>query len=56
MKLTFEIDEALLNRVGDIFESFPKPKIINFALKKIDRKALLAGVIREGFGVTQTVY
>ena len=52
MKLTLNIDEALLDRVVEITGASTKTEAINFALREIDRKARLVSVLRAGLGAT----
>lgn len=52
MKLTLNIDEALLDRVVEITGASTKTEAINFALREIDRKARLVNVLREGLGAS----
>jgi Arc/MetJ family transcription regulator len=52
MKLTINIDDALLDRVVAITGASTKTEAITFALREIDRKARLVEVLREGLGAS----
>ena len=52
MKLTVNLDEALLERVVKITGASTKTEAIHVALREIDRKARLIEVLREGDGAT----
>lgn len=52
MKMTFNIDEDLLERVMDITESATKTDAIHYALREVDRRARLIEVLKEGSGMT----
>lgn len=52
MKLTINVDEALLDRVVEITEASSKTEAITMALREIDRRARLVGVLREGLGAS----
>jgi Arc/MetJ family transcription regulator len=52
MKLTINLDDALLNRVVEITGASTKTEAITIALREIDRKARLISVLREGVGAS----
>ncbi|MCB1229194.1 MAG: type II toxin-antitoxin system VapB family antitoxin [Verrucomicrobiae bacterium] len=52
MKLTINVDEALLDRVVEITEAASKTEAITIALREIDRRARLVDVLREGLGAS----
>ena len=52
MKLTINLDEALLDRVVEITEATTKTEAITIALREVDRRARLVEVLREGTGAT----
>lgn len=52
MRLTLNIDGALLDRVVDATGSKTKTDAITFALKEVDRRARLAGILRQGTGAS----
>ena len=52
MKITLNIDEALLDRVVEITGSATKTEAIHYALREIDRKSRLIKVLREGLGAS----
>ncbi|MEM7600835.1 MAG: type II toxin-antitoxin system VapB family antitoxin [Verrucomicrobiota bacterium] len=52
MKLTINVDEALLDRVVEITEAATKTEAITIALREVDRRARLVEVLREGTGAS----
>jgi len=52
MKLTINIDDALLDRVVAITGASTKTEAITTALREVDRKARLVEVLREGLGAS----
>ncbi len=52
MKLTINLDNALLDRVVAITGAATKTEAITTALREIDRKARLIEVLREGLGAS----
>ncbi|MCC5848243.1 MAG: type II toxin-antitoxin system VapB family antitoxin [Verrucomicrobia bacterium] len=52
MRLTLNLDGALLDRVVDATGSKTKTAAITFALKEVDRRARLAGILRQGTGAS----
>ena len=52
MKMTINVDEALLARVVAITESATKTEAIHYALREVDRRARLVEVLREGLGAS----
>ena len=50
MKLTINLDDALMERVMKITGATTKTEAIHFALREVDRKARLIDVLREGLG------
>ncbi len=52
MKLTINVDEALLDRVVEITEATNKTEAIHIALREVDRRARLVEVLREGLGAS----
>jgi Arc/MetJ family transcription regulator len=54
MKLTINLDDALLDRVVAITGASTKTEAITMALREIDRKARLISVLREGLGASST--
>ena len=54
MKLTINLDDALLDRVVAITGASTKTEAITMALREIDRKARLIEVLKGGLGATTT--
>ncbi len=52
MKITINMDEALLDRVVAITEATTKTEAIHIALREVDRRARLVTVLREGLGAS----
>jgi|GEM_PF-786582 len=52
MKLTINLDDALLDRVVAITGASTKTEAITMALREVDRKARLIEVLREGLGAS----
>lgn len=52
MKITINMDEALLDRVVAITEAATKTEAIHIALREVDRRARLVTVLREGLGAS----
>ncbi len=52
MKMTINVDEALLDRVVEITGASTKTEAITIALREVDRRARLVEVLREGTGAT----
>lgn len=52
MKLTINVDDALLDRVVEITEASSKTEAIAIALREVDRRARLVSVLREGLGAS----
>lgn len=52
MKLTINVDEALLDRVVEITGASNKTDAITFALREVDRRARLLTVLRDGLGAS----
>ncbi|MEM9479292.1 MAG: type II toxin-antitoxin system VapB family antitoxin [Verrucomicrobiota bacterium] len=52
MKLTVNLDNALLERVVKITGASTKTEAIHTALREVDRRARLIEVLREGDGAT----
>jgi len=52
MKITFNVDDALLGRVVKITGSKTKTAAIDYALREIDRRARLTEVLSRGSGVS----
>ena len=50
VKLTINLDDALMDRVMKITGATTKTEAIHFALREVDRKARLIDVLREGLG------
>jgi len=50
MKLTINLDGELLDRVVAITGASTKTEAIHFALREVDRRARLLGILREGLG------
>ncbi len=53
MKMTMNIDEALLARVVEATGAASKTEAVNMALKEIDRKARLAEFGKKGLGLSK---
>lgn len=54
MKLTINLDDALLDRVVAITGASTKTEAITMALREIDRKARLIEALKVGLGATTT--
>jgi Arc/MetJ family transcription regulator len=54
MKLTINLDDALLDRVVAITGASTKTEAITMALREVDRKARLIDVLREGLSASTT--
>ena len=52
MKITLNVDEALLDRVVKSTGSKTKTAAIDLALREMDRRARLTEVLNEGLGMT----
>lgn len=52
MKITINIDEALLDKVVEITEATTKTEAIHYALREVERRARLVEVLREGLGAS----
>ncbi len=52
MKMTLNVDGALLERVMAAFGTENKTKAIDLALREVDRKATLRKLAAEGLGMT----
>ena len=53
VKLTINVDEALLDRVVEITGAANKTDAIHYALREVDRRARLLTVLREGLGASE---
>ena len=52
MKMTMHIDEALLDRVIEIYGYASKTEAVEMALRELDRKARYHELGRKGMGLT----
>jgi Arc/MetJ family transcription regulator len=52
MKMTINLDEALLDRVVEITGAATKTEAIMIALREVDRRSRLITVLREGLGAS----
>jgi hypothetical protein len=52
MKLTINVDDALLDRVVKVTGASTKTEAITHALREVDRRARLVALLREGTGAT----
>jgi Arc/MetJ family transcription regulator len=52
MKLTINLDGELLDRVVAITGASTKTEAIHFALREVDRRGRLLGILREGLGAS----
>jgi Arc/MetJ family transcription regulator len=52
MKMTLHIDDALLARVMEATGTDSKTKAIDFALREMDRRAVLMKLANEGLGLS----
>jgi Arc/MetJ family transcription regulator len=53
MKLTIDLDKALLERVVKLTDARTKTEAITTALREIDRRGQLINLLREGTGATE---
>jgi Arc/MetJ family transcription regulator len=52
MKITLNVDDALLNRVVETTSAKTKTAAIDFALREVDRRAELTKVLARGSGIS----